>query len=295
MGKALRSMTGFGSAQVASMGVCVDVEVRSVNHRHLQAKIRLPHDLGALEATLDGLVRKQLSRGSVQLNVRINTDKAPTSTRVHEDVAAQYLKSLRKLAKALKLEDTVGMADLLRLPGVVSAQDATVDRERLEKSVLRAVKQALLELVEMREQEGAAMGRDLEHHVRAIAKTRMRIGRNAPRLVRRHHKELKRRVAELMGDGAGVTERDLARELALLADKLDVSEELSRLDAHLEQLERLLTQGGAVGRKLDFLAQEFNREANTIGSKCNDARMSHDVVELKTHIERLREQVQNVE
>ncbi len=288
-------MTGFGAATVSGKGVSVQVEVRSVNHRHLQAKLRLPQELGHLEAQVDALVRKQLKRGAVQLSARVTLATEGLPARVHKDVAAAYLRSLKQLAKELKLKGDLELADLVRLPGVVAAPEGEVDPERLSKWVLKAVTEALRDLVEMREQEGRALAKDLGTHAAAIAKIHKRIQRTAPGLVRRHQTDLKRRVNDLLEGGDGLSARDLAREVALLADKLDVSEELSRLQAHLDQLDRLLSKGGAVGRKLDFLAQEFNREANTIGSKCNDARTAHDVVELKTEIERLREQVQNVE
>jgi len=295
MANALRSMTGFGSATVAGKGVSVQVEVRSVNHRHLQAKLRLPPDLGHLESQVDALVRKQLRRGAVQLSARVIRAKNELPARVNKDVAAAYLRSLKALARELKLKGDLELADLVRLPGVVAAYEEDTDLEHVGKLVLKATAAALRDLVQMREQEGEALAKDMTSHAVAIAKIHKRIQRGAPGLVRRHQADLKRRVSDLLDGAEGLSDGDLAREVALLADKLDVSEELSRLDAHLEQLDRLLTKGGAVGRKLDFLAQEFNREANTIGSKCNDARTSHAVVELKTQIERLREQVQNVE
>ena len=295
MANAMRSMTGFGSATVAGKGVSVQVEVRSVNHRHLQAKLRLPPDLGHLESQVDALVRKQLRRGAVQLSARVIRAKNELPARVNKDVAAAYLRSLKALASELKLKGDLELADLVRLPGVVAAYEEDTDLEHVGKLVLKATAAALRDLVQMREQEGEALAKDMTSHAVAIAKIHKRIQRGAPGLVRRHQADLKRRVSDLLDGAKALSDGDLAREVALLADKLDVSEELSRLDAHLEQLDRLLTKGGAVGRKLDFLAQEFNREANTIGSKCNDARTSHAVVELKTQIERLREQVQNVE
>ncbi|MDP6740041.1 MAG: YicC/YloC family endoribonuclease [Planctomycetota bacterium] len=295
MANALRSMTGFGAATVAGKGVSVQVEVRSVNHRHLQAKLRMPPDLGHLESQVDALVRKHLSRGAIQLSARVTHASDELPARVHKDVAAAYLRSLKALASELKLKGDLELADLVRLPGVVSAPEKDPDLGGMSKLVLRATTLALRDLVQMREEEGAAMAKDLASHAAAIAKIHKSIQRSAPGLVRRHQADLKRRVSELLDGNETVSSRDLAREMALLGDKLDVSEELSRLEAHLQQLDRLLAKGGAVGRKLDFLAQEFNREANTIGSKCNDARTAHAVVELKTQIERLREQVQNVE
>jgi uncharacterized protein (TIGR00255 family) len=160
---------------------------------------------------------------------------------------------------------------------------------------LQTVADALEALTQMREREGAATKRDLQKNAAAIARVVARIQKRMPAAVRAHQKALHARVAELLGGSAGLQPTDLAREIALIADRMDVAEELTRLASHLDQLAGLLAKKGPVGRSLDFLVQEFLREANTIGSKCNDARVSHDVVEVKTLIERLREQVQNVE
>ena len=165
---------------------------------------------------------------------------------------------------------------------------------RGSKTVLGLVDQAVGALAEMRAAEGAAIERDLRKLAGRIAKLVERIQKRMPQVVRHHHGELKKRVASLL-DGRSVTDGEIAREIAMLADRLDVAEELLRLASHDDQLVKLLDQGGAIGRKLDFLIQEFHREANTIGSKCNDARAAHLVVDLKSAIERMREQAQNVE
>jgi uncharacterized protein (TIGR00255 family) len=167
--------------------------------------------------------------------------------------------------------------------------------QRGRRALLRAVDGALTALIEMRDHEGRALAADLTKHATAIARVVARIEKRMPQVVRAHQKALRQRVDELLDGRSTVQPADLAREVALIADRMDVSEELSRLHSHMDQLARLVEKKGPVGRSLEFLVQEFLREANTIGSKCNDARMAHDVVELKTLIERLREQVQNVE
>jgi uncharacterized protein (TIGR00255 family) len=288
-------MTGFGAASAATGGLSVRVEVRSVNHRHLQAKLRLPAEAAHLEPQLEGLVRAKLSRGSIALGVHLTREGGTAAARIDEEVAAAYAKRLGAMAERLGLDGSVELEDLLGLPGVIAGRDDGEADPRIDKLVTGAVKDALTELVRMREVEGEALTRDLRKHATAITKLVARIGKRMPGVVRAHHKALKGRVEELLGGSTTVDSKDLARELALMADRLDVSEELSRLEAHLGQLESLLAKGGTVGRKLDFLAQEFFREANTIGSKCSDAKVSHAVVDLKTSIERLREQVQNVE
>ncbi len=271
------------------------VEVRSVNHRHLQVKLRLPAEVSHLEPPIEALVRGKLGRGAVNLVVHLDREGSMTAARIDEDVAVAYAERLSALASRLGIEDEVELEDLLALPGVVAGrEDRTVDG-KVEKLLTKTVKIALAELVEMREREGVAMGLDLQKHASAIHKLLARIAKRMPTVVKGHQTSLGRRVEELLADGSRVAPSDLAREVALIADRLDVSEELSRLDAHLGQLASLLSKGGTIGRKLDFLAQEFFREANTIGSKCSDAKVAHAVVDLKTSIERLREQVQNVE
>jgi uncharacterized protein (TIGR00255 family) len=291
----LRSMTGFGAAASEEGGVRVRVEVRSVNHRHLQAKVRLPYELGHLEQEVDGAVRKRLSRGSVNVGVHLDRSGGAALVTIDEDAAARYHAELARLAKRLGTDEEPSLEAVLALPGVVESageQRVLALEERLCRA---AVKEALASLVEMREREGEALDADLRKQAAAIAKLGGQIERRMPTVVRGHHAMLTKRANELLGDSAAVSEKDLARELAVLADRMDVSEEVVRLASHLDQIGKLLDSGGAIGRKLDFLVQELFREANTIGSKCNDAKVSHWVVDAKTRIERMREQAQNVE
>ncbi|MCP3920488.1 MAG: YicC family protein [bacterium] len=287
-------MTGFGAASGQRTGFSVRAEIRSVNHRHLQTKIRLPLEFQHVEPDVESTLRKKLHRGSVTLNVHIVRTASVSDVHVDSAVARAYHKQLASLAKELKLENVVAVSDLVQLPGVLAQADPREIDDAEAKLIRTVVGKAITALIEMRSREGESLVGDLRQNTKGIESAHKRIAKRMPKVVREHHTNLKRRVDELVGRG-GVSEADLAREIALLADRLDVSEELSRLTAHLEQLGEFLDKGGAIGRKLDFLAQEFFREANTIGSKCNDARVAHDVVDLKTHIERMREQVQNVE
>jgi len=288
-------MTGFGAATASAKGLTVRAELRSVNHRHLLVKVRLPADRAELEPRVEALVRKRLARGSVTAHVHLTTEGSAAAARIDVEVARSYRDQLKDLGQKLGLDSEVRVAELLLLPGVVGSREANSDSDRVERLVLRAVGDALVDLLGMRETEGEAMARDLKRSATAIQRSVKRIATRMPKVVEHHQQQLTKRLDTLLGSAGSVSATDLAREVALLSDRLDVSEELTRLEAHLEQLEKFLTKGGNVGRKLDFLAQEFFREANTVGSKCSDARVAHEVVELKTHIERLREQVQNVE
>ena len=291
----MRSMTGFGAASRDAEGFAVRVEVRSVNHKYLQIKTRLPGDLAYLEADVEERVRKRLERGSVAVHVALSAGATLTTAVLNERVAERYRDLLRGLSSKLQLAGEIELGTLLSLPGVLSSEVDDQAQSKARKAVLGVVDAALVELVEMRQREGEATGKDLASNAAKVEKVVARIARRMPKVVREHQKTLRERVDELLGPGSTVRPEELAREVALIADRYDVSEELTRLSSHLAQLEKIMTKKGAVGRSLEFLVQEFLREANTIGSKCNDAAVAHDVVELKTLIERLREQVMNVE
>ena len=287
-------MTGFGFAEVEAEGVSIRVEIRAVNHRFLQVRQRVPVELGELEPKLEAMLRKKLARGAVNLNVNLTRTASPSAVDLDLEVAKRYRKLLTKAAKELALTDDVGLAKLIELPGVISQRADSGSRERDLKLIVKATETALAGLLEMREAEGARMEKDLRKHTKVIARLRKQIRGRMPKLVKAHQDGLRARVEELAG-GLNLAETDLSREMALIADKTDVSEELSRLEAHLDALDDALAKGGSIGRQLDFLVQELYREANTIGSKAGDVEVAHAVVDLKTNIERVREQVQNVE
>lgn len=290
-------MTGFGAAAAEEQGFSARVEVRSLNHRYLQVKTRLPGEFQVLDPEVDSLVRKKLDRGAVTVNVIMQHTARPERAEVSTEVAMRYRQLLSELSQRLELEGDISLETLVQLPGVIGFEedDRSLDLER--KTIVKLVGQALAALISMRETEGENIEADLRKHATATERLVARIEKRMPKVVREHHQNLKQRLEELLDGKRPVSDNDLAREIGLLADRTDVSEELSRLRSHLDQLQSLLDKGNskAIGRQLDFLIQEFMREANTIGSKCNDATVAHHVVELKTHIERLREQVQNVE
>ncbi len=294
---ALLSMTGFGGATVETRGggSSVRVEIRSVNHRYLQTKLRVPPEFAALEPQLEEVLRRKVARGALNVTVGVTRAAGSGEPALNVEVAKRYHGLLRRLARDLRMEPPSSLDTLLGLPGVVGTELAPEQVEREARLVLRAAREAVDALVEMRADEGRALAADLRKHVEAIRKLMARVEKRMPTVVRNHHKALLQRVQELVGDAQTVQPTDVVREVAILAERLDVNEELARLASHLDQLDRLIAGGGAVGRRLDFLVQELLREANTIGSKCNDAPIAQTVVELKTHIDRIKEQVANVE
>jgi uncharacterized protein (TIGR00255 family) len=297
---ALRSMTGFGAACVARGGLSLRCEMRSVNHRHLVVRVKAPHELGGLDVELEKRVKARLARGSVTCSMWLERSGESTAATINTDLMALYAGVLRdfQIAHGDAVGGPVSIDRLLSMPGVVGGADhegqtratETADAQAL---ALEAATAALDNMEAMRIVEGAALFADLEAHRDQLVELMAGVQKRMPVVVAEHFQALKRRVTELI-EGAP-KDADLARELAMLADRHDVSEELTRLDSHVAQLNGMLNEGGAVGRKLDFLIQEFLREVNTIGSKCNDAEVAHKVVNMKNVVERLREQVQNVE
>jgi uncharacterized protein (TIGR00255 family) len=290
----MRSMTGFGAATVEAGGLVVGVEARSVNHRFLQVKVRVPSDLAELESEVEARVKEHLERGAVNVSVTVAPSGGAAAVRVDTELVGRYQAELARLARTVGASGELSLAQWAALPGVFASGAPALVVEDARRPVSRAVEAALGALVAMREAEGRALARDLAKNASALEKLVARIAKRAPTAVKRLQSELHRRVAELAGRTA-IEPAELAREVALLADRADVAEELARLASHLEQVRGLLAASDGVGRKLDFLVQELFREVNTIGSKCADAQIAHWVVEAKTSVERLREQVQNVE
>jgi uncharacterized protein (TIGR00255 family) len=297
-------MTGFGAALLSEGDLSVRVEVRSVNHRHLQVKSRLPGEHAQLEGDVETAVRGKLERGAVTVSVGLERARGAAPAKIDGSVAKRYKTEIEALARELAIDSDISIETLLALPGVIATSEDDSGREREAKLIVKGLARALDELVVMREREGQSLLADLRKNAGLIAKVQAKLEKRMPKALAEHHEKLHERVDELLSGGTrknasgrvvSIEGADLAREIALLADKMDVSEEFTRLASHLSQLDKMLASGKSVGRQLDFLVQEFLREANTIGSKCNDAEAAHAVVELKTLIERLREQVQNVE
>src|SRR5688572_14386959 len=253
----MRSMTGFGAAAVEKGGLALRAEVRAVNHRYLQVKLRLPSELAFLEPEVERAVRQKVERGALSLSVSATGTAALRAPQVDAAAARAYKQKLEKLARELDLEPRVDLALITGLPGVIGGDVDEGELEREARLLKQAVAAALDALQEMREREGAALARDLKRSAKAIAGLVQKIQRRMPQVVRAHHDALKQRVGELLEGRAGPSDADLARELALLADRLDVTEELTRLSSHIAQLDVLLVRTGAVGRQLDFLVQEF--------------------------------------
>jgi len=295
----IRSMTGFGRAAFHAAGVQFDLEARSVNHRHLDVRVRLPRPLAALEQAVKERVQGVISRGKVDLVVAFPDSGASLQTvEVDREVARGYARAAAELTAEEGLEGPLAVGALLALPGVVQLVDRELSPDELEAELLEAVDAAVAGLDAMRVREGEALERDLLARLATVTALSQSLEARSEEVQQAARERLRKR-AEQLGQEAGILdEARLHQEIVIAADRLDVTEEIVRLRSHVEQFGEILAAGGAgapVGRRLDFLLQEFGREANTIGSKGSDAPIAHEVVELKTEIERMREQVQNVE
>lgn len=292
----LRSMTGYGRGEASSKGTRVVVELSTVNRKQLDVQINLPRGLAVLDARVTEEVQGAVSRGRINGEIVVVHGERPLqeSIQVNEELAAAYVKAIRGAADKLNLQDDLSVSNLLTLPNVVRFENPKVDPDEVWPVIVRALRQALKALVAMREQEGKALGADLEARLAALEANLVHVKARAPKVAETYRKGLFQRLKEA---GVSVADADdrLLREVALFADRADICEELSRLESHLVQARKLMKGKSTTGKSLDFLAQEMFREINTIGSKANDSGIAQRVVLCKTELERFREQVQNVE
>ncbi len=288
-----RSMTGFGAAEGVVAGGRLRLEVRTVNHRHLNVQVKVPSELAELEPALRERLRAHVARGHVTVSGRW-VEEPPLAAAVAVDRvrAAAVVAALREAGKDLGLAGDVDLALLARLPDVLRVSRAEVTPE--PEAVLEVLDRAAAACGAARDREGAALAGELRGRVAALEALRSRIAERAPERVVAERDRLAAAVRELAG-GVAVDPGRLAQEIAILADRLDVTEELVRFRTHLEALARLLDGSGSVGREIGFVLQELLREANTMGSKADDAAMAQAVIAVKTELEKLREQVENLE
>jgi uncharacterized protein (TIGR00255 family) len=290
----IRSMTGFGTGKGGEGGEVVEAEVRSVNHKYCEVKVRLPRELAALETDIGRWVKERLARGGVEVSVRRSSARGALSPRVDAQLAGEYARAFEEVRTRLGLSGAVSLADVLAADGVVTLEERSVDLEAARNATAAAVTAALAEMLFMRERVGGARARDIEGRLGVVEGIAARLAEAAPRTIETYRARLAERVAEL-SRGLAPDPVRLATEVALFADRTDVTEELTRLGSHVAQMRALLASGEPTGRKMDFLVQEMHREANTVGSKSQSAEAAAAVVALKAEVERMREQVQNVE
>ncbi len=291
----IKSMTGYGRGESENEGKSFTVEIRSVNHRFCEVVIRVPKYYVALEDRIRKLVQERIARGRLDIFVTVNDLGSGSKTiRVDKDLAMAYYNALEELRESIGIDGKPGIIDLARLPDVILLEEVQEDLDRLWPTLGEAVENALASLIEMRSTEGQRLKEDLLKRISKLSEYSEDIYRRAPLVVHEYREKLQNRLKELAVE-IDIDEGRLAAEIALFADKSNISEELVRLKSHLEEMRNTMDAEDQVGRKLDFLVQELNREFNTIGSKANDLEISSLVIKAKSEVEKIREQVQNIE
>jgi uncharacterized protein (TIGR00255 family) len=293
----MKSMTGYGRGECAQDGFKVTVELSSVNRKQAEVSVTLPRELELLESQVRDAVNRVVARGRVNVRVSLHAAEGKLSARNHlnTELAKAYAAELVKLAKSLKLSGGVTLDQVLRAPGVFQTDEELAESEDLWPAVEKALGQGLSALVKMREREGAHLGKDLSARIGVMRAAVEKVKQQAPVTAENYRQNLLTRIKSAGIENLAPDDERLLKEIVLFADRSDITEELTRLQSHFQQFADCAKSKEPVGRTLDFLAQEMNREINTIGSKANDAVISREVVTLKTELERYREQVQNVE
>ena len=293
----INSMTGYGGAKGQHNGVSYIVEIRTVNNRYLKTKIKLPDSLAFLEEDIEKLLQTELSRGMASYVLRLKNASADVLFDIDETALRSLVRRLGRIVSSLDIKSSLDVSGLLTLPGIV--QPALPDEKTVrqtKKMVLGITREGLKQLKQMRAAEGTALAADLNGHCESIKQDLERIRIRSVAALAEYRKKLKKRVNELLANGKiKLDETTLAREVAVFADRSDISEELARLDSHLQQFTQSCRASKQAGRRLDFIGQEMLREANTIASKTSDIKTSRYMVNIKCRIDRIKEQVQNVE
>ena len=291
----MNSMTGFGSASLRDRRMDIDVEVRSVNHRFLTVKLSVPDALSRHESEIEQLVRGRLGRGSVTVSVSVKNPRSAEPALPDLKVFKAYAKQLRDVRKALGLKGEITMEDLLAIPSLWSNGSAEPDEELWPK-VKKLLPKALDQLVEAREREGEKIAAAFESHLTGIEGRLGKVAARVPVVVDSYQKRLDDRIQQLLTQrGLEAAKLDIVKEVAIHADRCDTSEEIQRLKSHIGEFRKITAQKGQLGRRLDFLTQEMGRETNTIASKANDGEIAASAVEMKAELEKIKEQVENVE
>ncbi len=291
----IKSMTGYGRAQALRNGRDITVELRSVNNRYLDCSVKLPRIYGFAEDAVKARIKKTVSRGKLDVFITVqNAGETQVAVTVNRPLLEGYLAALREISEDYGVINDVTVMSLSRLPDVLTVQKQEEDEEEIQTDLLAVLEEALTRYDSMRATEGLALEQDLRSHMAAILDLVSEVEARSPATVTEYRTKLERRMQEVL-ESTTIDESRILTEAAIFADKVAVDEETVRLRSHLSQLDSMLTGGGAIGRKLDFLLQELNREANTIGSKCSDVEIARIVVEIKAELEKIREQTQNIE
>lgn len=291
----VKSMTGYGGSRQIINNREISVEIRSVNHRYFELNCRTPREMGFLEEKIKSVVKQRVFRGKVDIYVNIGADETEQSVvTINHSLAAGYVAALRELAVKYDLSDDISVSSVARYGDIFKVTKPLADEDEIWENVKLVLDEAVENFVQMRQQEGEKLYADVMSRCRTILELVEKVEERSPQTVVEYRNKLTERMNEILSTVA-VDEQRIITEAAIFADKVAVAEETVRLRSHFEQFESILNAEGSVGRKIDFILQEMNREANTIGSKVQDAQLAHIVVDIKAELEKIREQIQNIE
>ena len=291
----IKSMTGYGRAQHTTNGMDITIEIRSVNHRYYEFSSRITRGYGFLEEKIKGYLHSRICRGKVDVTVEIQqVDDVCAEVLVNHSLAQGYVNALHELAERYGIRDDLTASALARYPDILTVRKAEESEDKIWASVRPVLREAADRFVAMREAEGARLTADVQSRMRAILTNVGNVEKRSPQTVEAYKERLLQRINELVGD-VQIDPQRILTEAAIFADRIAVAEETVRIRSHIAEMTEMLESDGGIGRKLDFIVQELNREANTIGSKAQDAQIAHIVIDMKAEIEKIREQVQNIE
>lgn len=291
----IKSMTGYGSAKGTAEGLEITVELKSVNNRYLDTSVRLPRSFLFAEDAIKSVVQSHITRGKVDVFVSVDSSSAENMTvKVNKPLLEGYLEALRSVSADYSLPDDITTMSVSRFPDVLSVEKKDLDADAISAAICEIAEAALKDFDIMRLREGEKLRDDVLYRLSLIDALVSTVEADAPKTVAQYRSRLEQKMAEVLG-ATGIDESRILQEAAIFADHIAVDEETVRLRSHMAQLETMINGNSPTGRKIDFLIQEFNREANTIGSKCQNSDVAHIVVDLKSEIEKIREQIQNIE
>lgn len=293
--KMIKSMTGFGRAELIDEEKKITVEMKSVNHRYLDANMRMPKKFSVFEASIRSLLKEYIQRGKVDVFITCEDyTQSRVSVKYNREIAQQYLEYLQEMSKDFQLDGEINVVSLSRYPEVLTMEEQTEDEDEMWDALESVIRSAAVQFVEARTKEGAELKRDILDKLRNMEEKVELIEKRSPDIIKEYREKLEIKVKELLAD-TQIEENRIAAEVILYADKICTDEETVRLKSHIKHTKSVLDEKEGIGRKLDFIAQEMNREANTILSKANDLETSNLAIDLKTEIEKIREQIQNIE
>ncbi len=291
----IKSMTGFGRSEISEGQRKISVEMKSVNHRYLEAGIKMPKKLNVFEARIRDVLKQYANRGKIDIFISYeDLTENKVLLKYNDDIAVEYMQIFDKMAEKFDISKDITVAGLSRYPEVITMEDMPIDEDELWHFIEKAVRQACEQFVNTRIIEGENLKKDLLSKLDNMSEIVAFIEKRSPEIIKEYRSKLENKVAELLKDTT-IDENRIATEVIIYADKICVDEETVRLRSHIDHAKKCLFEEGGIGRKLDFIAQEMNREANTILSKANDIDISNKAIELKTEIEKVREQIQNIE